>query len=359
MIDEELVRFMLPGAHVLSVDELNLRSVHTVPAELEAYRVTMYDRYGAAASIRERNTFYIIRNLFIATFFRHLANAVLYAHHKAKTLTGRSRIAARVVRRAMKRTQAECLYARRKGLYSIVSMIECLIEYERENAALYAWLDQHPEIKKAGLFAAEFAIDLVFQHEIAHCLYQYDRRFFDPVAEGIRDALASIDASDDPHLLEEIECDIFAINACFTDYSDRLSQASLRRQARSAVACQLAYAALLEDAEVFLAANETDYVRPPGGQEIEHHIQRYQVAIAYIDDFAFHGPAFVRNAKDEVSCADIDLNLITSGLRGLHDVRDDSSRQVAFLLANGYLSTDSHLFDVVVENASRTIWMEA
>jgi len=46
-------------------------------------------------------------------------------------------------------------------------------------------------------------------------------------------------------------------------------------------------------------------------------------------------------------------------LRGFHDIREGSNRQVAFLLANGYLSNASEPFDVVVENAIREVWMEA
>lgn len=349
-LDDELLNCMVPGAKITDVTMLDYRGRFNVPADMAFYEVGLYHRHGEAAALREGRNVFIFRNSFIASVFRYIAASTVYAESHDGPDEEQAKIGTALILSMLKRTQAECLYAREPGELAIVHLIECLIEGEARHVQLYEWLDENPQAAASCMLAAGFALDLILYHEVGHTIHRYDSRYFDISHDRVDEILRTQRIEVDAHLREEIDCDIFAVNSCMTRYRDRLSHESLRVQSASALLSQLTYALLLNDTESYLAENSSSYQSAVGLQDNDHHLTRYRVAWEYVATYDFDDPIFSEEAEDSVACIELHPDWIEAAMGQIGDAPDRDIRRIAKLLSDGFLSHRLRPFDHVVEN---------
>lgn len=353
MTDHEFVREQFPQATITAIEPLDLTSVFQVPEGVSAVQVMIHDRIGRAASLRTGPRFFIVRNSFIASFFRYLAIGSLYAKHHGHTASEIERLAIDRYRAAIRRTQAECMYARHRSFPVVSQYIEALIEDEQANREMYNWLASQPALEKSCLFLVEFTLEIILAHELAHCCRSFDRRHFDLVQKEVSECLQELDKS--PLLTEEVECDVFALHVCIARHA-QLGWGALEKCLHFAITAQFAYGAMIQDAESFLETNdpEQSYRRPSymGHEGLPQ--ARFQACSHYLRHFPFaDDPLFQGEPTSQIEPFQMEVEWIVQAFLKLDDVKNEANRVIAQLLAQGFLSGLQHPFDAVAKQSNQ------
>lgn len=353
MTDDEFVREQFPAAKITAIEPLKLEPVFQVPTGVSAVQVMLHDRIGRASSLRVGRRFYIVRNSFIASFFRYLAIGSLYAKSHAREPSEIADLAIERYRATIRRTQAECMYARHRSYPAVSQYIEALIEDEQANRDMYAWLKEQPDQSKTCLLLVELTLEMIFAHELAHCSRLFDARHFAVARNEVNQCLKGLGNS--PLLNEEVECDVFAMHTCMAKYAG-LGWDTLENCLLFAITAQFAYGAMIQNAEIFLEANdpEQSYRRPMymGPEWLPQ--ARFKACNRYLQLFPFRDdPMFQVERTLHAEPFSMEIDWIVQAFLKLDDVKCEGNRATARLLAQGFLSGFPHPFDAVAQQSNQ------